>query len=147
LLFLQLQLLGLALVLVNQLLLIVNLIATLSLSIGKLLLLEVLHSALALSNHLSDRLSLHVLDVEVLDIVLLLAHLVLLELILDRLGALELAHVHVVAGILHVFAALLLALEGCVAALTLLLLTMLLLQLLLSHTHKQRRYHHYLSQE
>ena len=130
----KLELLSLPLVLVYELLLVVNLLAALSLCVSEFLHLEVLDSALALGDHLSDRFSLHVFLIEVLVIVLLLAHLVFLKLILDRLCTLQLADIHVVASILHVFASLLLAFEGGIATLALLLFTILGLDLLLSHT-------------
>ena len=67
----------------------------------------------------------------VIHIVLLLAHEVVLELIFDGLGPLDLGNIHVVAGVLYIFAALLLPLESLVTTLAALSLLVLCLNLLL----------------
>ena len=92
---------------------------------------EVLHLGLAIGNHLSDRLALHALVVEILHIELLLTHLDLLQLVFDGLSALQFSTEHTVTRILDVFAALMLALKGLVPTLALLLLTLCGLKLLL----------------
>lgn len=126
----HLKLLGLALVLINQLLLVVDLLSSFRSGVGHALVLEVLDRALALGNHLSDRLALHSLVVRILHVELLLAAKVLLQLLLNIRGTLHLGDVHVVAGVLHLLAALLLSFEGLVATFTFLLLSHLSLHLL-----------------
>jgi len=123
-------LLGFTLILVNQLLLVVDLLSTFLSGVGHALVLEVGHGALALGDHLTDRFAFHSLVVRILHIKLLLARKILLQLLLNTGGALHLGDVHVVASILHLLTALLLSLEGLVAAFTLLLLSHLSLHLL-----------------
>ena len=134
LLFRKLELLGLALVLVDQLLLVVDLFSALALRISKFLRLESFHGALALCNHLPDGFSLHVLGIKILMVILLLSQLVFFELLLHGLCTLQLANIHVVTRILNVLTALLLALKRLKAALSFALFAILGLQLLLSST-------------
>ena len=127
----HLELLSLTLILVDQLLFIVDLLSALGTRISQPLVLEVGDGALALGNHLADRFTLHSLLVLVVHVELLLALQVILQLLLDSCGTLHLRDVHVVAGVLDLLAPLLLAFEGLVAALALLLLSHLLIHLLL----------------
>ena len=135
----HLKLLGLALVLINQLLLVVDLLSSFRSGVGHALVLEVSDRALALGNHLSDRLALHSLVVRILHVELLLAAKVLLQLLLNIRGTLHLGDVHVVAGVLHLLAALLLSFEGLVPTFTFLLLSHLSLHLLLHGENKNHK--------
>lgn len=145
LLFVILQFLGFTLVLVNQLLLVVDLVATFCTRCRQFLLGKGLHRILALSNHLADRLTLHSFCVEVLSIVLLFSHEVVFQLAFDGLSPLHLGHIHVVAGVLHILAAHLLALKSLLSSHALLLFLVLGLHLLLSNTSTKR--HHHLQQD
>ena len=142
LLFAHLELLGLALVLVDQLLLVVDLLTALCPSVGCTLVLEVGDRVFTFSDHLADGFAFHSLAVLILHIKLLLARQVILKLVLDGSGALHLRHVHVVAGVLDLLASLLLTLEGHVATFTLLLLSVLGVDLLLEEKTRKRKSKH-----
>ena len=131
LLFLEFELLGLALELIDHLLLVVDFLTAFSTRIRKLLILELLDRVLALGDHLSDGLSLHCLRVMVHHVVLLFTHQVFFQLALHCLSTLHFVDVHVVTGVLDLFTALLLSFEGLVATDTPCLFTLLLLNLIL----------------
>ena len=142
LLFAHFQLLGLAFVFVDQLFLVVNLLTALCPCVGQALVLEVSDRVFTLGDHLADGLAFHSLIVLILHVELLLARQVILKLIFNDSGTLHLRHVHVVAGILHLLAPLLLTFEGLVATFTLLLLSVLGVDLLLEEKTRKRKSKH-----
>ena len=125
------QLLSLPLKLVDELLLVVDLLAVFSTRMGEPLTLEVCYRGLALSDHLTDGLTLHAFAVLVHDVELLLALQIVSELLLHGLGSLHLCDIHIVAGVLHLLPPLFLALKSINASLSLLCCPLFLLHGLL----------------
>ena len=109
---LKLQLLGFALILVDELLLVIDFVTTFLSSLSHLLVSELLYLASALRNHLLDRLTLDMQIFLVLRVMLHFSHLILFELVFDGLSTLKFRNVHVVASVLNILTTLLLALEG-----------------------------------
>ena len=131
---LKLQLLGFALILVDELLLVIDFFTTFLSSLSHLLVSELLYLASAFRNHLLDRLTLDMQIFLVLRVMLHFSHLILFELVFDGLSTLKFRNVHVVASVLNILTTLLLALEGLETLSSLLILFLRRFHLLLQQS-------------